>query len=206
MENVRSNLLEALLERNVVKFGEYFLKSGQKSPIYIDLRGLISSPKILSLTAEAICSQIVESKLQFDYIVGVPYAALPLATLVCDRLGIPMLMRRKEAKSYGTKKLIEGEYKVGGRCLIVEDVVVAGESIADTVDVLNNEGLECSNAITVLDRMQGGAENLHKKNINLTSVLTLEYLLDYMISKNLIDESKKKNIFDELNKPFPSTN
>uniref|UniRef100_A0A0N5B6F2 Uridine 5'-monophosphate synthase n=1 Tax=Strongyloides papillosus TaxID=174720 RepID=A0A0N5B6F2_STREA len=203
MEIVRTKLLEALLERNVVKFGEYYLKSGQKSPIYIDLRGLISSPKILSLAAESLCSQIKESNIQFDYVVGVPYAALPLATLVCDRLEKPMLMRRKQAKSYGTKKLIEGEYKSGGKCLIVEDVVVAGESIAETVEVLKNEGLECVDAIAVLDRMQGGTENLEKINVHLTPVLTLEYLLDYMISKNLIDQGKKQYIFDELAKPFP---
>uniref|UniRef100_A0A0N4ZTC8 Uridine 5'-monophosphate synthase n=1 Tax=Parastrongyloides trichosuri TaxID=131310 RepID=A0A0N4ZTC8_PARTI len=204
MESIKTTLLDALLEKNVVKFGEYYLKSGQKSPIYIDLRGLISSPNILSLAAEALCSKIKELNIEFDYVVGVPYAALPLATLVCDRLQKPMLMRRKYAKSYGTKKLIEGEYKNGGKCLIVEDVVVHGDSIAETVKVLNDEGLKCIEAIAVLDRMQGGSENLKNNGVRLSSVLTLECLLNYMISKKLIDEEKKKYIFDELAKPFIS--
>ncbi|VDK22509.1 unnamed protein product [Anisakis simplex] len=74
-------LLQELHKRDVFKLGEFVLKSGLKSPIYIDLRVLISSPKILRLAADCVCDKIRSLGLKFDYIVGVPYAALPIATV-----------------------------------------------------------------------------------------------------------------------------
>ncbi|CAB3408505.1 unnamed protein product [Caenorhabditis bovis] len=195
-------LFENLYGMEVFRTGEFFLKSGQMTPIYIDLRRIMSAPRILRMAAQCMCDTIRSQNLKFDYVVGVPYAALPLATLVADILDIPMLMKRKEAKSYGTKQLIEGVYQAGGTVLLVEDVVTSGESIRETAEAIRKEGLNVNDAIAVLDRQQGATNNLAADKINFLSFLTMENILDGLIRKGDITEQRKHEIIEHLAKPF----
>lgn len=129
-----------------------------------------------------------------DQICGVPYTALPLATLVSVRDGKPMLIRRKEAKDYGTKKLIEGKFQTGDTCLIIEDVVTSGSSILETVRDLRREGLVVTDAIVLVDREQGGSKNIEDNGIRMHSLFTLSQLLNILQENGRIEESMVKAV------------
>jgi uridine monophosphate synthetase len=96
----------------------------------------------------------------FDLICGVPYAALPMATAMSLESYIPLIIKRKEAKNYGTKKLIEGIYQKGQNCLLVEDVITSGKSLIETIAEVEQEDIKVADIVVVLDREQGGKELL----------------------------------------------
>lgn len=132
----------------------------------------------------------------FDIICGVPYTALPIATILSMKMKKAMVMRRKEAKDYGTKKLIEGVYKEGYTCLIVEDVVTSGSSILETVRDLKDVGIQATDAIVLLNREQGGANILKEKGIRMHALLTITQLMEYLeeegcIGKHQVDEVRE---------------
>lgn len=125
----------------------------------------------------------------FDILCGVPYTALPIATVISMKTSVPMVMRRKETKNYGTKKVIEGVFKEGNKCLIIEDVVTSGSSILETVKDLNGAGIKCSEALVLLNREQGGSEILKNNGIKMHALFSLSQLMEYLKEEGCIDES-----------------
>lgn len=124
----------------------------------------------------------------FDILCGVPYTALPIATIISMKTALPMVMRRKETKSYGTKKIIEGVFKEGNKCLIIEDVVTSGSSILETVNDLIGVGIKCSDAVVLLNREQGGSDILKNHGIKMHALFTLTQLMEYLKAEGCIDE------------------
>lgn len=208
---VTEELIVKLLEVNAVKFGSFKLKSGLTSPVYFDLRVIISYPDLLVDVSNLIWDKIKNLKDQFAVICGVPYTALPIATCICTTNKVPMVIRRKEAKDYGTKKIIEGSYEEGSNCLIVEDVVTSGSSVFETAVALKNAGLAVTDAVVLLDRQQGGEQMLRDEGIFLHSIFTLTDVLNCLkkIQKITEETALEVDMFIKQNntyKPKPEAN
>jgi uridine monophosphate synthetase len=182
------SLADNLLSAGCIKFGSFTLKSGLISPIYIDLRQIISYPKLLSQVAESY--QLLITNLQFTRIAGLPYAAIPIATAISLQGNYPMIYPRKEAKTYGTKADIEGEYHQGETVLIIDDLATTGGSKFEAIEKLTSAGLIVKDVVVLIDRQSGAKESLHQAGFNLHAVLTINELLDYWESTNKIDKDK----------------
>ncbi len=185
-------LLLGLAELEAIKFGSFTLASGMQSPIYIDLRLLVSSPRLLALAAQAYARLL--DGVACDRLAGVPYAALPIATGVSLATGIPLIYPRKEAKAHGLGKEIEGAWQPGDRAVIVEDLITSGGSTVQTAERLRAAGLVVEDALVLIDREQGGAANLAAAGIRSHSVFKLRPLLDTLVEAGRLDRTKQQEV------------
>jgi len=183
---MKKEIALALHEIGAIKFGEFTLKSGIKSPIYIDLRIIISFPNVLKMISSAMID--LSKGLEFDVIAGIPYTALPIATAISVDQDWPMVYARKEVKEYGTKKKIEGVFKEGQTALIVDDLITTGESKFETVEPFEASGLKIKDFIVLVDREQGGARLLAEKGYNLHSVIGVNELLDILKEEGRLED------------------
>ena len=191
---MKKEIALALHEIGAVKFGEFTLKSGIVSPIYIDLRLIISFPKVLKMISSAMIE--LAKGLKFDVVAGIPYTALPIATAISLDQDWPMVYARKEVKDYGTKKKLEGVYKEGDTALIIDDLITNGDSKFETIEPFEASGLKITDFIILVDREQGGKRKLEEKGYKLHNVIGINELLDILkeegkISEEDYDRSKK---------------
>jgi uridine monophosphate synthetase len=188
-DQVRELALD-LAHIGALKFGEFTLKSGVTSPMYFDLRLLISYPKVLKKVAK-LYGQLLES-LQYDRLAGVAYAALPIAGAISLELERPWIFMRKEGikKDHGLKKSLEGEYKAGETVVIVEDIVNSATSIIEVVGAMKEQDLIVKDAVVLLDYERGGKKNMSDAGYNLHAFATVRELVDIMRAENKIDEAK----------------
>ncbi|QZA59300.1 orotate phosphoribosyltransferase [Candidatus Rhabdochlamydia porcellionis] len=175
-----------------IQFGSFILKSGIASPIYIDLRRVISFPKLVKEIRDALWQ--LASVLEFSLICGVPYTALPLATAISLEYNVPMLMRRKEIKEYGTRSSIEGIFNKEQFCLIIEDVITTGQSILETVVPLQNLGIAVKDICVVLNREQSGVKALQKNGLFVHSLISIYEILEVLYEEKKIEENIFQNV------------
>jgi len=171
-----AQLARDLIASQCVRFGEFKLKSGILSPIYLDLRRLVSHPPILRRVARAYAATLRE--LRFDRIAGIPYAALPIATAVALEMDRPLIYPRREAKDYGTKAVIEGDHAAGETILVIDDLATTGDSKIETIRKLEEAHLKVRDIVVLIDRGQGAGPMLAAAGYRLHAVAALPELLD----------------------------
>ncbi len=195
MINKEEFLLKAY-KFGIIKFGNFTLKSGIQSPFYVDLRPLASSPELLKELSSHLLNLLKGS--QYELICGVPYAALPMATAMSLESGIPLIVKRKESKGYGTKKMLEGIFSEGQTCVLVEDVITSGKSLVETIEEVEKEGLKVKDMVVVLDRGQGGIELLKSNGYTVHTLFQIGEVIDILHKHGLLSEQEVVRIKDFL--------
>lgn len=196
-------LAVALADIGAVKFGEFTLASGKKSPVYVDLRLLVSYPGVLRLVAHAY-AELLERELaaggqSFDVVLAaIPYAALPIGTAVSLETGLPLVYPRKEAKAHGTGRAVEGEFQPGDRAIVLDDVITTGGSKLQAIEPLASAGLKVEDVVVLIDREQGGRAELEAAGYRLHAVLCLTDMLDVLLEAGRIDARQRQAVLEYL--------
>jgi uridine monophosphate synthetase len=192
-------LMDGLLEAGCVKFGQFTLKSGAQSPIYLDLRQLVSFPALLTQAAAAY-REILE-KLSFDRLAAIPYAALPIGSAISLQGGYPLIYPRKEVKAYGTKAEIEGLFQVGETAVVIDDLATTGGSKFEAVEKLLAAGLKVRDVVVLIDRQSGAAQALEKAGYHMHAVMTLTEMLDHWAFAGKVPQAQIEAVRDFLRQP-----
>jgi uridine monophosphate synthetase len=186
-------LSEALFDAGCVRFGEFTLKSGIVSPIYLDLRTLTGHPALLRRVARAYQPLLGDA----DRVAGVPLGGLPLATAVSLESGRPMVYPRPP-KDHGTGATVEGPFEPGERVVVVDDVITSGISALAATVQLEAAGLMIDRAVVLVDRRGGGREALAARGIDLHAVLDLREVVEALAASGRITDSERDRVVEFL--------
>jgi len=187
--NMLKELTDIILEKSLKVADEpiFELASGKKSNLYIDCRKTTKNARGAYLIGNIIYDKI--SNLGVDAIGGLTMGADPVADAVAYTSAIKgklinSFSVRKKAKEHGLKRVIEGDVKNGDRVVIVDDVATTGQSTIEAIENARAEGLHIVKVIILVDRQEGGRENILKHNVEFESVLTKQDLLDEYYKKH----------------------
>ena len=194
-------LAEALWQLGAIEFGSFTLgRTAVESPVYLNVRKLIAHPTALWRAAHVIHEEIVtlQSMLhpqmaRFDLVAGVPVGGLHFATAYSLMSKTPMIYIHS-----GDDREIEGIYHPNQSAIILDDLVTGGGSILETAEGLREAGLIVRDAFVLVDRLQGARERLRQHGVNLRSALTLEVILNYLMSSGYITEDWYRRSMDYL--------
>lgn len=189
-----------LVRNESIKFGDYTLTSGKKSPYYIDLRQTISSPITMDWISNSLARIIINEigKDKVDKILGVPTAGVPFATMVSQKLALPLIYYRKARKEHGVRKKIEGSVERNDRVLIVDDLITTGESVIDAAEAVREQGGIATELVVLLDREQGGSETLRKAYVEPHILFRVSEAFAWLTQVELLSQEEFQKITEYI--------
>ncbi len=191
MRAYQIEFLETALELEVLRFGEFTLKSGRVSPYFFNA-GLFNTGYAAAKVGRAYAAAVADCDIEFDMLFGPAYKGIPLVALTAAALAehqgidVPYAFNRKESKDHGEGGIIVGA-PVSGRALIVDDVITAGTAIRESVDIIRAAGGEPAGIMIALDRQERGqgdtsaVQELEQElGIPVASIITLAELIEHL--------------------------
>lgn len=184
-----------LFDAHVIKVGNFRLRLGEKepyryvvTPFLIDVRVLVSYPKLLKDVTKVY--QKALSHIEFDRMAAIPYAALPIVSAVSMMNERPWIYLRKETKSYGTQKAIEGEFFQGEKVVLIDDTLTSGISALVAVEALKRVGLVVNDIVLLIDRGEIGTTRLTKQGLHVTSLYHVNEIFPVLFSLGKISKAQ----------------
>jgi orotate phosphoribosyltransferase len=147
--------------------GDFVLRSGRRSDYYLDKYRFETRPDVLEAIAARLADLVAEHEPEADRLAGPELGAVALAAAASLASGLPFLIVRKEAKGYGTDNRLEGAFERGERVCLIEDVITSGGAAVAAIEALREAGLECRTAVCVVDREEGGIDELARHGVRL---------------------------------------
>jgi orotate phosphoribosyltransferase len=192
MQDFRSKFLEYVIDNEILKFGQFTLKSGRISPYFFNA-GLFNTGEKLSFLARCYAKAIASSGLTFEVLFGPAYKGIPIVSATAMALASeheinkPYCFNRKEAKDHGEGGTVVGA-KLSGNALIIDDVITAGTAIREAADIIAANGAKLCGIAVAMDRQEKGTGELsaiqeieQNYQIKIISIITLKNIIDYLI-------------------------
>lgn len=170
-------LVEILKSAGAIKYGDFILASGKKSNYYIDIKTACCNPTVLDTIAKTLATKIHDLKLDLSKVAGTELGGVPIAVALSLKLNIPYLIIRKDTRTHGTRKQIEGELVPKDKVAIIEDVTTTGNSLLRAINILRDADAEVKVAFTIVDREEGATQLLTSENIHFIPLVCVSELL-----------------------------
>jgi len=207
MDGYQTEFIELARSCDVLKFGQFTLKSGRLSPYFFNA-GAFSSGRALAALGRCYAQCIVQSGVEFDVLLGPAYKGIPLATATAialaqhHNLDVPVAYNRKEAKSHGEGGILVGAPLQGRRVLVIDDVITAGTAVREVIGMISAAGAHLAGVIIGLDRQERGSGELSAvqeveriQGVSVLSIINMGHIIDYL---EAADEQVQGGVLDAM--------